>query len=68
MRALSRKGLLKIYVGCGDYERAAEASREALAYYRLHQDEDMGDYVTVLLSTARRHLMKDHQDLPQTQA
>ena len=68
MTALSRKGLLKIYVGCGDYERAAEASREALAYYRSHQDEDMGDYVTVLVSTARMHLMKDHQDLPQAHA
>ena len=63
MMALARKGLLKIYVGRGDYELAAETSALALAYYRAHQDEELGDYTTVLVSTARLHLMNSHEDL-----
>ena len=68
MVALAQKGLLKVYVGMGDYDRAAEASARALAYYARHQDEELGDYTTVLVETARMHLMQGHQNLEQAKA
>ncbi len=68
MSALAQKGLLKLYVARGDYGRAAEASAQAMAYYSLHQAEEVGDYTTVLVETARMNLMQGHQDLPRARA
>ena len=68
MMALARKGLLKIYVGRGDYGRATEASELAMAYYRAHRDEELDDYTTVLVFTARMHLMQGHEDLARAHA
>ncbi|MBQ8989537.1 MAG: hypothetical protein IJ067_07585 [Prevotella sp.] len=65
MSALPRKGLVKIYLDKGDYEKARQTIGPAYDYYRAHQQEETNDYPEVLASMARLHLMEGHVDIEQ---
>ena len=65
MSALPRKGLVKIYLDKGDYEKARQTIGPAYDYYRAHQQEETNDYPEVLASMARLHLMEGHVDIAQ---
>ncbi len=65
MMALPRKGLCKIYISQGDYERARETTTAAYDYYRAHRDEEPDGYCETLASMTRLCLMEGHRDLPQ---
>ena len=68
MMALPRKGLVKIYIDTGDYEKAREIIEPAYAYYRAHRDEETDDYPEVLASLVKLHLMSGHEDLRKARA
>ncbi|MBR2291647.1 MAG: sensor histidine kinase [Prevotella sp.] len=68
MMALPRKGLVKIYIDTGDYEKAREIIEPAYAYYRAHRDEETDDYPEVLASLVKLHLMSGHEDLRKAKA
>ena len=62
MMAMPRRGLLKIYIDQGDYEKARETAEFCHTYYYAHRDEEV-DYPVVLAMMAQTHLMKGHEDL-----
>jgi len=64
MAALPRKGLCKIYISQGDYERARETTEAAFGYFSAHRDEEPDGYCEVLASMVRLCLMENHRDLP----
>ena len=68
MMALPRKGLVKVYLNEGDYEKARETIGPAYAYYRAHRDEETNDYPEVLASLVKLHLMSGHEDLRKARA
>ena len=63
MMALPRKGLVKIYIDAGDYEKARQTAEPAYAYYHAHRDEEHNDYPEILASMAKLHLISGHEDL-----
>ena len=68
MMALPRKGLVKIYLGADDYEKARETIEPAFAYYRAHREEETNDYPEVLASMVKLHLISGHEDLRKARA
>ncbi|MBQ9560260.1 MAG: hypothetical protein IJ762_08855 [Bacteroidaceae bacterium] len=68
MVALPRKGLVKIYLGEGDYEKIRGTLLPAYEYYHAHQDEDPDDYAEVLASMTKMYLMDGHEDLGKAKA
>ena len=63
MMALPQKGLVKLYIGQNDYEKARQKAEQCYAYYYAHRDEEVEDYPVVLSYMARLNLMEGHQDL-----
>ena len=68
MMVLTRKGLVKVYLDKGDYERARQTVMPAYDYYKAHQDEENDDYTEILSSLVKLNLMKGHVNLPQAKA
>ena len=65
--AVPHKGLAKIYIGRGNYEKAKEAADICYEYYSRHAEEERGDYIETLVSEAR--IARDgHNDMPQAEA
>jgi len=63
MMALPQKGLVKLYIGQNDYEKASQMAEQCYAYYSAHRDEEQEDYPVVLSYMARLNLMEGHRDL-----
>ena len=63
MMALPQKGLVKLYIGQNDYEKARQNAEQCYAYYYAHRDEEMEDYPVVLSYMARLNLMEGHRNL-----
>ena len=63
MMALPQKGLVKLYIGQNDYEKASQMAELCYAYYSAHRDEEAEDYPVVLSYMARLNLMEGHRDL-----
>lgn len=63
MMALPQKGLVKLYIGQNDYEKASQMAEQCYAYYSAHRDEEAEDYPVVLSYMARLNLMEGHRDL-----
>jgi signal transduction histidine kinase len=68
MIALPRKGLVKIYIDEGNYEKAVKTAMPAYRYYRHHRQEERSDYAEMLASMAKIHLMDGHEDMPRAKA
>ena len=68
MTALSRKGLIKIYLDMNDYDKARATAERCYAYYHAHRTEEAEDYPVVLASMVRLNMMEGHQDLPEANA
>ena len=68
MAALPRKGLVKIYIEEGDYEKARQTILPAYDYYHSHRKEETSDYPEVLASMTKLHLMDVHTDLAKAKA
>ncbi|MBQ9532459.1 MAG: tetratricopeptide repeat protein, partial [Prevotella sp.] len=68
MTALSRKGLIKIYLDMNDYDKAHATAERCYAYYHAHRTEEAEDYPVVLASMVRLNMMEGHQDLPEANA
>ena len=68
MMALPRKGLVKIYIDAGDYEKARQTAEPAYAYYHAHRDEEHNDYPEILASMAKICLMSGYEDLTKAKA
>lgn len=68
MTALSRKGLIKIYLNMNDYDKARATAERCYAYYHAHRTEEAEDYPVVLASMVRLNMMEGHQDLPEANA
>lgn len=62
MVAMPQKGLLKIYIDQGNYEKARKTAELCHTYYYAHRNEEV-DYPVVLAMMAQTHLMKGHEDL-----
>lgn len=63
MMALPKKGLAKIYLDEGDFNKAYETLRSAYRYYHAHQTEETNDYPEILASLAKLYLMDGHEDI-----
>ena len=63
MMALPQKGLVKLYIGQNNYEKARQKAEQCYAYYYAHRDEEVEDYPVVLSYMARLNLMEGHRDL-----
>ena len=63
MMALPRKGLVKIYISQGEYDKALATIMPAYAYYSTHRDEEHNDYAEILASMVKLHLMSGHENL-----
>ncbi|MBR1448749.1 MAG: ATP-binding protein [Prevotella sp.] len=68
LMSLPRKGLVKVYISQGNYQRAEETIMPAYRYYRAHIDEEPSDYAEVLASMIKLNLMSGHEDLPTAKA
>lgn len=68
MTALSRKGLIKIYLDMNDYDKARATAERCYAYYHAHRTEEAEDYPVVLASMVRLNMMEGHQNLPEANA
>ena len=68
MMALPRRGLVKVYLDKGDYDKARQTVTPAYEYYKAHRDEEDEDYAETLASMVKLHLMKGHEDLPKAKA
>ena len=68
MAALPRKGLVKIYINEGDYEKARQTILPAYEYYQAHRKEETGDYPEILASMTKFYLMDGHTDLAKAKA
>lgn len=68
LMALPRKGLVKIYIGQGNYEKACEVAKWACTYYKRHHERELGDYPEILSALVRINMMDGHQNLPQAKA
>ena len=64
MMALPRRGLVKVYLDEGDYDKARQTVMPAYEYYKAHLDEESNDYAETLSSLVKLHLMEGHTDLP----
>ena len=68
MTALPQKGLVRLYIGQNDYEKARRMAELSYAYYHAHRDEEVEDYPVVLASLVRLNLMDGHQDIAAAEA
>ncbi len=68
MMALPRKGLTKVYLDHGDYDKTREVLLPAYAYYAAHQTEEHNDYAEILASMTKMFLMSGHEDLAKAKA
>ena len=68
MMALPRKGLVKIYIGEGNYDKTRETILPAYDYYHAHRKEETGDYPEILASMTKFYLMDGHTDLAKAKA
>lgn len=68
MMVLPRRGLVKVYLDKGDYDRARETVMPAYHYYKAHRDEESDDYAETLSSLVKLHLMDGHEDLAKAEA
>lgn len=68
MAALPRKGLAKVYINQADYDKARQTIERAYMYYHAHQEEEAVDYLDVLASLAKVHLIAGHRDLTKAKA
>jgi len=68
MAALPRKGLVKIYINEGDYDKARQTILPAYEYYHAHRTEETGDYPEILASMTKFYLMDGHTDLAKAKA
>ena len=68
MAALPRKGLVKIYINEGDYDKARQTILPAYDYYHAHRKEETGDYPEILASMTKLYLMDGHTDLAKAKA
>lgn len=68
MMALPRKGLAKVYLDLGEYEKVRQTIEPAYNYYHAHRDEETNDYPEVLCSLVKLHLMAGHENLPKAKA
>jgi signal transduction histidine kinase len=64
MMALSRKGLLHLYVNQDDYAKALKTAVPCYSFYHAHRTEEVQDYPLVLASMVRLNLMDGHQNIP----
>ena len=64
MMALPRRGLVKVYLDEGDYDKARQTVMPAYEYYKAHQDEEANDYAETLASLVKLHLIEGHVNLP----
>lgn len=67
MVAMPQRGLTKVYLDRGDYEKALQTGLESDAYYQHHQDEVPGDCMELLSLLTQVHLMEGHKDLAQAE-
>ena len=65
---LPRKGLVKIYINEGDYDKARQTILPAYDYYHAHRTEETGDYPEVLALMTKFYLMDGHTDLTKAKA
>ena len=63
MVALSRKGLLRLYVSKGDYDQAQRVASPCYDFYYAHRNEEKEDYPVVLAAMVRLNLMDGHENL-----
>ena len=63
MMALSRKGLLRLYVSQDNYAKAQKEAEACYAFYHAHRTEEVEDYPVVLAAMVRLNLIDGHQDL-----
>ena len=63
MMFLPRKGLVKIYIGKGLYDKAKETLLPAYRYYHAHSYEETNDYPETLSSMVKMNLMEGHENL-----
>ena len=68
LMSLPRKGLVKVYIDQGDYDKALQTITPAYQYYRAHADEESGDYGDVLASMVKVNLMEGHENLAKAKA
>lgn len=68
MVALPQRGLAKIYLEKGDYEKALQTSMESYAYYQPNQKNEPGDYMELLSIVSQIHLMDGHKDIAKAEA
>ena len=66
--AVPRKGLAKIYIDKGNYEKALSTLVPALAYFSAHRDEESEAYAEVLALEAKLNLMIGHEDITKAKA
>ena len=66
--AVPRKGLAKIYIDKGNYEKALSTLAPALAYFSAHRDEESDAYAEVLALEAKLNLMICHEDITKAKA
>lgn len=68
MVAIPRKGLTRLYLKQGNYEKARKTAELCYGYYHAHRDEEVEDYPVVLASMVRLNLMEGHQNLAAAKA
>ena len=68
MVALPQRGLAKIYLDKGDYDKALQTGMESYAYYQPNQKDEPGDYTELLSILTQIHLMSGHKDLSKAEA
>ncbi|MBR1414962.1 MAG: tetratricopeptide repeat protein [Prevotella sp.] len=61
LMALPTKGLGKIYIGRGEFDKAEQYAQAGYRYYHNHIEEENGDYITTLNNLARIRL-KGHDN------
>jgi tetratricopeptide (TPR) repeat protein len=67
MVASPQKGLARLYLKQGNYEKARETAERCYAYYYAHRDKEE-DYPTVLALMVRLNLMEGHEDIAAAKA
>lgn len=63
MMALPLKGLVKIYLAEGNYEKTQQTLMPAYQYYHAHSKEETEDYPVILASMVRFYMMDGHENL-----
>ena len=66
--AVPRKGLSKIYIDEGNYEKAQALLTPTLAYFSAHRDEEPAAYAEVLALITKMNLLNGHEDMAKAKA